>query len=87
MNVQVIDQKLVRRVLPGYPVTEKQMKARGRRPSAFIVSSCLETPGRHNARAFNMASKTIHASLVIRGYCFSALISHEIMYLKNNQNV
>ena len=34
-----------------------------------------------------MASKTIHASLVIRGYCFSALISHEIMYLKNNQNV
>ena len=87
MNVQVIDQKLVRRVLPGYPVTEKQMKARGRRPSAFIVSSCLETPVRHDARAFNMASKTIHASLVIRGYCFSALISHEIMYLKNNQNV
>ena len=25
--------------------------------------------------------------LVIRGYCFSALISHEIMYFKNNQNV
>jgi len=34
-----------------------------------------------------MASKAIRASLVIRGYCFSALISHEIMYLKNNQNV
>ena len=34
-----------------------------------------------------MASKTIHASLVIRVYSFSALISHEIMYLKNNQNV
>ena len=34
-----------------------------------------------------MASKTIHASLVITGYCFSALTSHEIMYLKNNQNV
>ena len=34
-----------------------------------------------------MASKTIHTSLVIRGYCFSALISHEIMYFKNNQNV
>ena len=63
------------------------MKARGRRPSAFIVSSCLETPFRHDVRAFNMASKTIHASLVIRGYCFSALISHEIMYLKNKQNV
>ena len=34
-----------------------------------------------------MASKTIHTSLVIRGYCFSAFISHEIMYFKNNQNV
>ena len=34
-----------------------------------------------------MASKTIHTSLVIRGYCFSALISHETMYYKNNQNV
>ena len=27
------------------------------------------------------------ASLVIRGYCFIALISHEIMCLNNNQNV
>ena len=34
-----------------------------------------------------MASKTIHTSLVIRGYCFSALTSHENMYFKNNQNV
>ena len=34
-----------------------------------------------------MASKTIHLSLVIRRYCFSALISHERMYFKNNQNV
>ena len=34
-----------------------------------------------------MASKTIHTSLVIRGYCFSVLISHEIMYFSNNQNV
>ena len=34
-----------------------------------------------------MASKTIHTSLVIKGYCFSALISHEIMYFKNNRNV
>ena len=34
-----------------------------------------------------MASKTIHTSLAIRGYCFSALISHEVMYFKNNQNV
>ena len=32
------------------------MKARGRRPSAFIVSS------EHEARVFDMASKTIHTS-------------------------
>ena len=42
---------------------------------------------KHDARVFDMASKTIHTSLVIRGYCFSALISHEIMSLKNNRNV
>ena len=54
------------------------MKARGRRPSAFIVLRCLETPVKHDARvSFDLASKTIHTSLVIRGYCFSALISHE----------
>ena len=63
------------------------MKARGRRPSAFIVSRCLETPVKHDAGVFDLASKTIHTSLVIRGYCFSALISHEITYFKNNQNV
>ena len=34
-----------------------------------------------------MASKSIHTSLVVRGYCFSALISHEYMCLKKkNQN-
>ena len=63
------------------------MKARGRRPSGFFVRRYLETPVKHDARVFDLSSKTIHASLVIRGYCFSALISHEIMYLKNNQNV
>ena len=62
------------------------MKARGRRPSAFIVSRCLETPVKHDARVFDMASKTFHTSLVIRRHCFSALISHEIMHFKNNQN-
>ena len=31
------------------------------------------------ARVFDMASKSIHTSLVNRGYCFSALISHVIM--------
>ena len=34
-----------------------------------------------------MASKTIYTSLVVEGVLFSALISHEIMSLKNNQNV
>ena len=63
------------------------MKARSRRPSAVIVSRCLETPVKHDARVFDMASKTIHTYLVIRGYCFRALISHESMYFKNNQNV
>mgnify|MGYP001800122500 CR=1 FL=1 len=42
---------------------------------------------KHKARVVDMASKTIHTSLVIRGYCFSAFISHEIMYFKNYQNV
>ena len=36
--VVVIYQKLELRVSSGVPNTEKQMKARGRRPSAFIVS-------------------------------------------------
>ena len=63
------------------------MKARGHRPSAFVVSRCLETPVKHDAQVFDMASNTIHTSLVIRRYCFSALISHESMYFKKNQNV
>ena len=58
-----------------------------KQPSAFIVSRCLETAVKHDAQVFDMASKTIHTSLVISGYCFSALISHEIMFLKNNRNV
>ena len=43
------------------------MKARRRRPSAFLVSRCLETPVKHDAQVFDVASKTIHTSLVIRG--------------------
>ena len=58
------------------------MKAQGHRPSAFIVSRCLETLVKHDARVFDMASKSIHASLVIKGYCFSALIP-----MKNDQDV
>ena len=42
----------------GVPNTEKQMKARGRRPSAFIVSRCLEPLMKHEARVFEMASQT-----------------------------
>ena len=34
------------------------MKARGRRPSAFIVSRCLEPLMKHEARVFEMASQT-----------------------------
>ena len=37
-SYDVICQKMSARVSSGVPDTEKQMKARGRRPSAFIVS-------------------------------------------------
>ena len=57
-NFQVICQKLVLRVSSGVPDTEKQMKARGCRPSAFIVSRCLEPLMKHEARVFDMASQT-----------------------------
>ena len=36
-------------VSSGVPNTEKVMKARGRRPSAFIVSRCLEPLMKHEA--------------------------------------
>ena len=39
-----------------FPNTRKQMKARGRRPSAFIVFECLETPMKHEARGFEIKS-------------------------------
>ena len=34
------------------------MKARGRRPRAFIVFECLETPVKYEARVFEMASQS-----------------------------
>ena len=34
------------------------MKARGRRPSAFIVSRCLEPLMKHEARVFDMTSQS-----------------------------
>ena len=34
------------------------MKALGLRPRAFIVFECLETPMKHEARVFEIASKS-----------------------------
>ena len=42
----------------GVPNTEKQMKARRRRRSAFIVSRCLEPLMKNEARVFELASQT-----------------------------
>ena len=44
-------------VSSGVPNTEKVMKARGRLPSAFILSRCLEPPMKHEVRVFDMASQ------------------------------
>ena len=57
-NGEVKFQKLVLRVSSGFPNMRKQMKARGRRPSAFIVFECLETPMKHEARVFEIASQS-----------------------------
>ena len=45
-------------VSSGFPNTRKQMKARSRRPSAFIVFECLESPMKHEARVFEIASQS-----------------------------
>jgi len=45
-------------VSSGVPNTNKQMKARGHRPSAFIVSRCLEPLMKPEARVFYMASQS-----------------------------
>ena len=45
-------------VSSGVPNTKKQMKVRGRRPSAFIVSRCLEPLMKHEARVFDMTSQS-----------------------------
>ena len=45
-------------VSSGFPNTRKLMKARGRRPGAFIVFECLGTPMKHEARVFEIASQT-----------------------------
>ena len=40
----------------GDPNTEKQMKAGGCRPSAFIVLRCLDNPMKHEARVLEITS-------------------------------
>ena len=45
-------------VLSGFPNTRKLMKARGRRPRAFIVFESLETRVKHEARVFEIASQS-----------------------------
>ena len=45
-------------VSSGVPDTEKQMKVRGRRLIAFIVSRCLEPVMKHEARVFDIAYQT-----------------------------
>ena len=62
-------------VSSGYPNTEKQMKAQGRRPSAFIVSRCLHTPMKHEPRVLEITShdhsQTNHKQrLPIRIVCY-----------------
>ena len=47
---KVIYQNRVLRASSGVPNTEEQMKARGRKPSAFIVSRCFEPLMKHEAR-------------------------------------
>ena len=45
-------------VLSGVPNTKKQMKSRGLRPRAFIVSRCLEPLMKRKARVFDMTSQS-----------------------------
>ena len=39
-------------------VSKLDLKAQGRRPGAFIVFECLETPMKHEARVFEIASQS-----------------------------
>ena len=56
-NLEVIT-KTSARVSSGVPNTKKQMKAQGRRKSAFIVSRCSEPLMKPEAQAFEMTSQT-----------------------------
>ena len=55
-------------VSSGVSNTEKQMKARGRRPSAFIVSRCLELLMKHKAQVFDMTSQ-LHVKIQCNKAC------------------
>ena len=44
-------------VSSAFPNTRKLMKARDRRPSAFIVFECLETPMKREARVCEISSQ------------------------------
>ena len=68
-------------VWPGFPDTEKQIKARGRRRVLLLFRGVWKPPVKHDAPVFDMASKTIPTFLVLRGVLFRCLISHEGMYL------
>ena len=51
------------------------MKARGRRPSSFIVSRCLGSPMKHEARVFDKTSQSrlkIHCNKACKNNVFSA---------------
>ena len=55
------------------------MKARGRRPNAFIVFECLETPMKHEARVFEMASQS---KLKLIQTTVTVMISFVIIYIQ-----
>ena len=52
----ISNSKMSASVSSGFPNTRKQMEARGRRPSSFIVFEYLETAMKHEARVFEIAS-------------------------------
>ena len=61
-------------VSSGVPNTEKQMKARGRRWSAFIVSRCLEPLMKHEARVFWYSFLNELPTIIVCYFCFVLLM-------------
>ena len=56
-------------VSSGYPNTEKQIKARGRRPSTFIVARCLDTPVKHELEFWKWLLKCNNRKLCSDMFC------------------